>query len=135
MSKGYIKLYRQLTLNKEYKNSAYVHLWLHLLLRASHTGSLWRFKNRDYKIKTGQILCSFKGLAEQTGINYMKCYRIVKKLESQKMISKRTYNKCSVITILNWRKYQGELKKDNVNFLKYDYSEYKPLQPVKKFLA
>lgn len=35
--KGYIKLHRKVVDNKWYKKSQYIHLWVHILLRASHS--------------------------------------------------------------------------------------------------
>ena len=132
--KGYIKLHRKIALNKYYKKSQYIHLWLHLLIRASHNGSTWKFKGREYTIRPGQILCSMKGLSEQTGISEMQCYRIIKKFEKVAQVTRKTYNKCSVIQILNWKNYQyfGKTKSDKRPHFNND--KYKPLNPLKKFL-
>lgn len=137
--KGYIKLHRKITETKYYKKSEYIHLWLHLLIRASHSGSKWRFKNRDYTIRPGQVLCSMKGLSEQTGISEMQCYRIIKKFENVKQISKKTYNKCSVIQILKWKNYQVENTKGKTKYKKMlsynNDSNYKPLKSIKKIIS
>ena len=107
--KGYIKLHRKVVDNKWYKKSQYIHLWVHILLRASHSGSKWKFKEREYTIRPGQVLCSMRGLSSETGIPEMQCYRIIKKLINDKQITKKTYNKCSVIQILNWKYYQTKV--------------------------
>ena len=136
--KGYIKLHRKIALNKYYKKSQYIHLWLHLLIRASHNGSTWKFKGREYTIRPGQILCRMKGLSEQTGISEMQCYRIIKKFEKVKQISKKTYNKCSVIQILNYKNYQADEYKSKTKIskrLQFNNDNYKPLKPLKKFIS
>ena len=136
--RGYIKLHRKIAENKWYKKSQYIHLWVHLLLRASHSGSKWKFKGRDYTIKPGQVLCSMIGLSKQTNIPQMQCYRIIKKLENDKQISRKTYNKCSVIQILNWKEYQTSNRRSKTSSSKLSYynnDKYKPLKPIKKYLS
>lgn len=136
--KGYIKLHRKIVETKYYKKSQYTHLWLHLLLRASHSGSKWKFKGREYTIRPGQVLCSMKGLSEQTGINEMQCYRIIKRYEKVKQITKKTYNKCSVIQILNWKNYQTDEYKSKTKYAKrlhYNNDNNKPLKSLKKFIS
>ncbi len=137
--KGYIKLHRKIAENKWYRKSQYIHLWIHLLLRASHSGSKWKFKEREYTIRPGQVLCSMRGLSSETGIPEMQCYRIIKKLVNDKQISKRTYNKCSVIQILRWKDYQTgssvcKTRKQKLSYYNND-KKYKPLKPIKKIIA
>lgn len=137
--KGYIKLHRKIVDTKWYRKSQYIHLWVHILLRASHSGSKWKFKEREYTIRPGQVLCSMRGLSAETGIPEMQCYRIIKKLENDKQISRRTYNKCSVLQILNWRQYQTggtacKTRKPKLSSYNND-NLYKPLKPIKKYIS
>ena len=108
--KGYIKLHRKIVETKYYKKSQYTHLWLHLLLRASHSGSKWKFKGREY----------------------------IKRYEKVKQITKKTYNKCSVIQILNWKNYQTDEYKSKTKYAKrlhYNNDNNKPLKSLKKFIS
>jgi hypothetical protein len=75
-----------------------------------------------------------QALSDQTGIPEMQCYRIIKKFEKVEQVTRKTYNKCSVIQILNWKNYQhfGRTKADKMSHFNND--KYKPLNPLKKFL-
>jgi len=80
-----------------------------------------------------------RGLSDETGIPEMQCYRIIKKLVNDKQISKKTYNKCSVIQILSWKKYQSNRAACKTSSAKMSYykndKKYKPLKPIKKIIS
>jgi hypothetical protein len=89
----YIKLYRKMLDNRTlWRDHTSVRVLIWLLLRA------------DYKtgiIETGRFAAS-----EGIGINPNTLYSSLKRLEKMKIINIKSNNKYSVISILNWSRYQ-----------------------------
>ena len=105
---GWIKLHRSLMSKAFYsKDSEKVHLWVHLLLCANHSGREEFFAGRPIICKSGQFTTGRKQLSEQTGISESKIERILtyfEKIEQQIEQQKSSTNR--LISILNWSKYQ-----------------------------
>ncbi|MCE1165314.1 MAG: hypothetical protein LWX07_07930 [Bacteroidetes bacterium] len=106
-NKGWISVYRQLTDKGFYKKSSYVHLWIHLLLKANHKPKEFPVDGIDTKINAGQLLTGRKKLSEDTGIPETTIERILKRFENEHQIGQQKTNKYRVITILNWNNYQS----------------------------
>ena len=56
MNNGWVKTYRKIQDKGWYKDSHYVHLWLHLLLKANHEGKEILWNNKLTKIREGSLL-------------------------------------------------------------------------------
>lgn len=108
MDKGYIRIYRSLSGKAYYKkDSEKVHLWLHLLIKATHTEREELFGGKPVICKPGQFTTGRKQLSEETGINESKVERILtyfEKIEQQIEQRKSTSNR--LISIVNWNVYQ-----------------------------
>ena len=93
MTNGWVKIHRKLIEKGYYKKSKYVHLWIHILLKANHKEKEFLWNDKLVKIKRGQFLTGRKQLAEETGINESSIERILKMLENEHQIEnkKRTY--------------------------------------------
>lgn len=119
MSKGYVLLYRQFMDNCLYKDSEYVHLWIHLLLCASYGETEYLSGNNLIKLKPGQFITGRKKLSKETGINESKIERILKVLEKSKNIEQQTNNLNRCISIVNWSKFQKiEQPKNTLKYIK-----------------
>lgn len=105
-SSGYIKLYRSLKNKGWYKKSEYVHLWLHLLLKANHCQKEWLYKNKSFAVKPGQFITSRKALSYETGINQSQIERILKCFEIEQQIEQQNLFTSRLITITYWDEYQ-----------------------------
>lgn len=105
---GYIKMHRAVRKSAFYKDSEYVHLWVHLLLSANHSVNRVKLKNSDKFVDLfpGQLLTSRDALAEQTAISASKVQRVLAAFESEQQIEQQTFTKYRVISIVNWGKYQ-----------------------------
>ena len=107
MKNGYVKLYRSI-LDKPYSNKPdYVWVWCYLLLRATYKEREVMIGNKKILLKPGQLITGRKKLAEQTGVNKIKIYRILKCYENEHQIEQQKTNKYTVITIKNWHKHQA----------------------------
>lgn len=103
---GWIKLYRKIKDSWFYKDSNYIHLWVHLLTSANHKEKEFMFNGKRQKCTPGQFITGRKVLATATGISESKIYRILKAFEAEQLIEQQSNRRNSIITILNWDKYQ-----------------------------
>jgi len=103
---GWIKIHRKLLLKGYANKPAYMSLWLHLLLMASHCESEFLWNGELKTIQIGQLLTGRKELSKQTGIPETTIERILKVLESGHQIHQQKTSKYRLITILNWGKHQ-----------------------------
>lgn len=103
---GYIKLFRSIIKKGWYTKQDYLHLWVHLLLKANHRGKEFIFSGENIKLKPGQFVTGRLVLQQETGINQNKIERILKFFEIEQQIEQQKSNKNRVITILSWHDYQ-----------------------------
>lgn len=108
MVEGHIKLFRKLKKSSFYKDSIYVHVWVHLLLSANWSEKRIKLDGSDQfiDIKPGQFLTSRTKLSAELGINRSKLERILNALKSEQQIEQQTFSKYRVISICNWSEYQ-----------------------------
>ncbi len=102
-------MYKSL-IDKSYyrKDSEKVHLWLHLLYKASHPKKEDIFAGKSIIVNPGQFTTGRRQLSEETGISESKIERILtyfEKIEQQIEQRKSTTNR--LISIKNWQTYQG----------------------------
>ncbi len=107
MSEGWIKLHRQLLDHEHYTDSARLHVWLHLLLKATHKPIERTFNGRRITIQPGQLITGRKSISRDTGIHESKVQRILKRLRSEQQIDQQTGNRSSLVTVRNWNQYQA----------------------------
>ena len=107
-SHGWIKLYRCLLDDAVCQKSAYFHLWVVLLLRAAHKEHEFIFNNQIHTLRPGQLITGRKKLSKLTGIPGTTIVRILKCFENGQRIKVKTTPNYSLMTIINWEKYQSE---------------------------
>jgi len=107
MSKGFIKLYRQILDNPVInKDSDHVAVWIYLLLNATHQDYDIDHLGKRFTLKRGQLVTGRKVISEKYKISETKVQRILKRFESEQQIKQQTTNKNRVITIVNYDLYQ-----------------------------
>lgn len=110
---GWFKFYRQIFDNPICtKDAEYFFVWLYILTEARFEETRDLFKNEEIILAKGQLLTTVKYIATELNINESKVNRILKKLEIEKQIERQTSNKKTLITILNWEKYQSDEKQN-----------------------
>ena len=104
---GYIKLFRKFT-NWEWYNNINVRIvFLHLLLIANHKEKQWQ----GIKIDKGQVLTSLEHLSKEVGLTVQQTRTALTKLKSTYEITSKSTNKYTLITLVNWGKYQLDKEK------------------------
>jgi hypothetical protein len=113
METGWIKLHRKVMQKGWYKNSKYVHLWLHLLLKATHKQHEFMWNKEIIIIKEGQIVTGRKQLANETGINESTIEKILNLFEKEFQIEQQKTTKFRLITVINWTTHQEKEQQSN----------------------
>ena len=104
---GWIKIHRKILENPIiFKDSDYLAIWIYLLLNATHKEVPALFKGKKIILKPGQLITGRKSISYQLKISESKTYRVINEYKSEHQIEQQTSNHNSLITILNWDKYQ-----------------------------
>lgn len=103
---GYISVHRTLMDKSYYNRSQYVHLWLHLLLKANHTGKNRIWNGEEIIIKPGQLLTGRIKLSKETGIPQSTIEKILNFFEKNKQVEQQKNSRNRIITIVSWHKFQ-----------------------------
>ena len=100
---GFIKLHRKLVAWGWYQDYVVKDVFLHLLLTANFKDTSWR----KQELKAGQLVTSYKKLADNLGFSVQHIRTAIGKLKSTGEITAKTTNKYTIITVVNWEDYQG----------------------------
>ena len=103
MEDGFIKLYRSILDWEWYKDTNTKILFLHLLLNANWEDS--RYRGHD--IPKGSVVIGYTALSKQLGISKQSVRTALSHLKSTGEITLKSTNKFSIVTIVNWEKFQG----------------------------
>lgn len=112
---GWIKLYRQLLESPIFNNEKLLKVWIWCLLKATHKGYEQFVGKQLIYIKAGQFVTGRKRASEELKLKEGTVYDYIKTLEKEKMLSIKSNNKFSIISITNWEKYQVEENESNNN--------------------
>lgn len=108
MSKGYIKIHRQIqncwiwNTGKFDKRSA----WIDLLMSANHREVKMLYDGKLQEIQRGQFITSIKSLAERWEWSKSTVFEFLNILALDGMLNKESDSKRTLITIINYDKYQ-----------------------------
>lgn len=100
---GWVKLHRSLLDSKFGRNLELMGIWAHLLLNAQ-----WKdgFTPDGTPLKSGQLMTSYLSISTRFRVTESKVRRILLKLKNEEQIEVQSSTKNTIITILNWHKYQ-----------------------------
>lgn len=132
MNNGYIKLYRTLQEKGYYLDSEYVHLWVHLLMKASYQTQEYLLNGEIKRLAPGQFITGRNVLVKETHINRSKVERILKTFENEHQIEQQSTNKFRIITILNWSNYQTDEQLDEQPVSSQRAASEQPVSTYKK---
>ena len=103
---GYISVHRTLMDKSYYNRSQYVHLWLHLLLKANHAGKNRIWNGEEIILQPGQLLTGRIKLSEETGIPQSTIEKILNFFEKNNQVEQQKNSRNRIITIVSWHKFQ-----------------------------
>jgi len=106
ISRGYLRLFRQLLEWEWYDNPNTKVIFIHCLLMANNKVKDWR----DLKIKRGQFVTSLEKLATANGLTLRQTRTALKNLQMTQEIDIQTTSRYSIITVKNYNLYQANDK-------------------------
>lgn len=121
MSKqGYIKLYRQIADTPVWADSDKLKLWLMCLMKATHDEKTQIVGNQIIELNAGQFITGRTALSDEFNhdvkkdrrVDGLTLFRWLSLFEKMEMLNIKKTNKYSLITVLNWDKYQGQRTTD-----------------------
>ena len=102
MDNGWIKLHRKILKWEWYQESTTFHLFIHLLINASHKDIKWK----GIVIERGQLITGRHKLKKETKISEQSIRTSLERLKSTNEITIKTTNRYSIITLCNYSIYQ-----------------------------
>lgn len=99
---GFIKINREITNWKWYRNPITKAVFLHILLQANYEAH--DFEN--ITISRGEFVSSYPSLAKDLGVTVMQARTAIKHLKSTGEITAKAYSKFTVFSVVNYDMYQ-----------------------------
>jgi len=116
-NQGWIKLYRKLLDSDMYKNlnSKQKVVMITCLLLANHEENEWEYDGEIYTVKPGQFITSLEKLRQKCGkdISVQNVRTALLKLEKWGFLTNESTKTGRLITIVNWKLYQGNNDETN----------------------
>lgn len=112
MEKGYIKLYRKIKDSKLYKEKrrfSRSEAWIELLLLANHKPTTILVGLTNISLKAGDVFTSQLKLSKKWKWGRTSVNRFLFYLKNEHQITYKADTKFTIISILNWQKYQGNM--------------------------
>ena len=103
-----MKLYRSILDSAVFQDAEVLKVWIWLLCNVAFEQHDTICYGRVIHLKPGQIATGRKKIAQCTDLNENKVYRALTALKSLGNIEIKSTNKYSIITVVNWDKYQDE---------------------------
>ena len=107
--KGFIKLHRSILKWEWWQDDNTRNVFLWLLLNANWEDS--RFQGHE--IPKGSLVTSYAKIAESLGISVQTARTSINHLKSTNEITSKSTSKFTIVTIVNWEKYQCFDDSDN----------------------
>ena len=112
---GWLKLYRSILDSAVFQDAEVLKVWIWLLCNVAFEQHDAICYGKVIHLKPGQIATGRKKIAQCTDLNETKVYRALTALKSLGNIEIKSTNKYSIITVVNWDKYQDENGKRTAN--------------------
>ena len=103
---GWIKIHRDIWKNPWMYKPNVLTVWIYILCHVEYQPTDVIFEGKRLTLQAGQGLFKFYQVARELGIAVTTVHRIVEMLKNEKQIEKQTSPRNTVITVVNWDKYQ-----------------------------
>jgi hypothetical protein len=101
---GFIKLWYALKDWEWADDPNTLSLWIHLLMEANWKDKEWK----GHTIKRGQLVFGRSAWSKKTGLSERQLRTCINNLKTTNNIAVKTTNKFSILTIVNYEKFQGK---------------------------
>jgi len=110
---GWIKLHRKILKTNIWQDKNLARVFFYCLLRANHEEKNVFFNSQVIQLQPGQFITSIKKMSKEIGLSTQKIRnKLINNQKSQKITIKTT-NRYTLISVVNWTKYQNDNKQNN----------------------
>ena len=104
---GWIKLHRKLIDSPVFDNEKALKVWVWCLLRANHQEKEVLVGLQNVTLQPGEFVTGRNKASEELGLTPSTAWRYLNLLRKLEMLDIKPNSKFSVISLVNWGKYQG----------------------------
>lgn len=124
---GWIKLHRRLLNSRVFHNEGLLKVFIWCLLKSNHKENWVPFKTGkgdiEVHLKAGEFIFGRNSAAEFLKMNPSTVWKRVKKLESMGILNIQSNKQYSIISIVNWERYQSKNFESNNQCIKQGTSK------------
>jgi hypothetical protein len=113
LNEGWVKLHRAVCESAVFDDAEILRLWIYILVNAAHKDHDTIYQGKIVHIKKGEFVTGRKILAREFKLSESKIYRMLTTLAELGNIEIKPNNKYSVVTVVNWAKYQDDSENPN----------------------
>ncbi|MDY6905582.1 MAG: hypothetical protein SWH61_12960 [Thermodesulfobacteriota bacterium] len=113
MNRGYVRLYRKSLDSGLLRNHSAWILFTYCLLKATHRGYEVIIGNQKLTLEPGQLVFGRRQAAEDTKLSEQQIRTALQSLRNLEILTSKSTNKFTVITIVNWVAYQSPEVENN----------------------
>lgn len=108
MEQGYVKLWRKCLDSGLLKNPTAWQLFGYLLLKATHRAHRQLVGGMVFDLHPGDVIFGRSKAADDLCVGEQSIRTALKLLEKLEIVTSKSTNKCTVISFVNWDRYQDE---------------------------
>lgn len=108
MEQGYVKLWRKCLDSGLLKNPTAWQLFGYLLLKATHRAHRQLVGGMVFDLQPGDVIFGRSKAADELCVGEQSIRTALKLLEKLEIVTSKATNKCTVISFVNWDRYQDE---------------------------
>lgn len=112
---GYVQLWRKSLESSVWQNHNLWRFWTYCLMKASYKEHKQMVGFQEVMLQPGQFVFGRKKASKEIGFSEQEIRTCLLKLKNMKNLTIKTTNKFSIITIVNWGEYQGEITNKSTN--------------------
>lgn len=112
MSNGWVKIHRSIWDNPFMFRPNVLTVWVYILTHVEFQPADIVFEGKRMTLQPGQGLFKFSKVASELKVPVTTVHRIVEMLKNEKQIEKQASPRNTVITVVNWEKYQAGEKQN-----------------------
>lgn len=101
----YIKLYESILDWQHFKQPGYLQVWISILMRVNYKDG---YDRQGRKVKKGQVILSQREFCEDCGMSRNTLIKVLDGLKKSGEIKIETDRNYTLVTIVNWSKYQND---------------------------
>lgn len=113
MERGYIKLWRKTLDSGLLQHPTAWQVFGYLLMSATRTKRKLMVAGQVFELEAGDYATSVAGICDFLGITTRQCRTALSVLEKLEIVAIKTTNRGSIISLVNWHRYQEERQADD----------------------